>query len=227
MECGKRSRFTGAASLDDLGTFELNAGRTMVIRFQARPGNPRFDAAISPAITCRTGKLLGPHPWQGVVPPFAGNPVRTAVHAAIESNSPAATGAEYDRENDVLARTGSVGRFGNCQTIGVIRASYFARHRPAQVLVKRLPIQPRRIGVLHQTSLRGNGSGDSHAHSSAPSKFFLDSLHGFRNGAHCTFVVVPRSGHAMTMKFPAVALEGHEFNLRAAKIHPNPNELLF
>jgi hypothetical protein len=31
----------------------------------------------------------------------------------------------------------------------------------------------------------------------------------------------------MTMKFPAIALEGHEFNLRTAKIHANSNGLLF
>src|SRR5260370_9224463 len=40
----------------------------------------------------------------------------------------------------------------------------------------------RGIGVLHQAGLRGNRSGDSHAYRSAPSKFFLDSVHGFRNG---------------------------------------------
>src|SRR5216684_5249055 len=116
LECGQRSGFTGAASLDDLGTFELNAGRATVIRFQTGSGNPRFDATVSSAIARRTGKLLGPHPRQSVVPPFAGNPVRTPVHAPVESNSAAAACAKDDCENNALARTGSVGRFGNCQT---------------------------------------------------------------------------------------------------------------
>ncbi len=149
------------------------------------------------------------------------------MHAAIEGNSSAAPRAEYNRENDMLACTGSVGRFGNCQTICVIRASHFARHRPAQVLVERFSIQPRGIGVLHQAGLRGNRSGDSHAYRSAPSKFFLDSVHGFRNGAHCSVIVVPRCGDAVAVQFSAVALEGHEFNLRAAKVHSNANEFLF
>src|SRR5712692_11390689 len=101
IECAKRGRFTGAALRDDLGSAEGNSGRAMVIRFQAGSGNPRFDAAASPAITRRTGKLLGPHPRQGVVPPFARDSIRTAMHAAVHRNSSAATCAQYDRENDM------------------------------------------------------------------------------------------------------------------------------
>src|SRR5258708_19665683 len=88
LECGQRGLFTGAASCNDLGTFELNTHGAIVIRFQAGSRNPCFNATVFPAIADRTGKLVGAHPRQGVVPPFPGNSVRTPVPPAIESNSP-------------------------------------------------------------------------------------------------------------------------------------------
>src|SRR5216684_6965208 len=79
IERGKRGGFARAASRDNLETLEGNIRRAMVIRFQTRARNPRFNAAVSPAITSRAGKFLGPHPWQSVVPPLARNSIRTAV----------------------------------------------------------------------------------------------------------------------------------------------------
>src|SRR5260370_33380880 len=99
-EVGKRGSFTGAASCNDLGTFALNTHGAIVIRFQAGSRNPCFDATVFPTIAGRTGKLVGAHPRQGVVPPFAGIPVRTAVHAAIESNSSAPALAENNGEHN-------------------------------------------------------------------------------------------------------------------------------
>src|SRR6266436_1018681 len=227
IEGGKRGRFPGVASREDLGTLESNTCRAMVVRFEAGSGNPRFDAAIPSAIASETGILLGAHPWQSVVAPFARDSIRTAVQTAIDGDSPAAASAQYDCENDVLARAGAVSCFRNRQAVGVIRASHFARHRATKVFVERLAVQPGGIGVLHQTSPRRNGPGDSHAHGGAPSKFLLDSFDGFCYGAHRSFIVETRRGYAVAVQFLAVALQGHEFNLRAAEIHANSNELLF
>ena len=56
---GQRGNFTCAASLDDFGTLQRIARCALIIRFQARPGNPRFDAAVPPAITRRAGIWSG------------------------------------------------------------------------------------------------------------------------------------------------------------------------
>src|SRR2546429_4780596 len=65
IERGERGRFVCGASRDDLGALQRNACCALVIRFQARSGNPRFDAAVPPAITSWAGKFLRPHPRQG------------------------------------------------------------------------------------------------------------------------------------------------------------------
>src|SRR5205823_12886394 len=64
---------------------------------------------------------------------------------------------------------------------------------------------------------------DSHAHAGVPPESLLDSLGSFRHRAHRTFIVKARRGDAVTVQFPAVSFERHEFNLGAAKIHANSN----
>src|SRR5256885_11924966 len=143
IERSKRGGFACSTSGDNLRAFERNARRAFIVGFQARSGNPRFGAPVPPAITRRARKLLGPHPGQCVVSPFAGHSIRTAVYAAINRNPAAATRDPYDRENDVLPRTRAVRCFRNRQAVGVICASHFAPQRTAQVLVERFPVQPR------------------------------------------------------------------------------------
>jgi len=87
IEGGKRGRFPGVASRDDLRTLEGNTRRAMVIRFQASSGNPSLNAAFPSAIAGETRKLLGAHPRQSVVPPFTRNAIRTAVQTAIHGDS--------------------------------------------------------------------------------------------------------------------------------------------
>src|SRR5260370_11802149 len=227
IERGERGSFACAASSDNLGTLEKGASRTLIIRFQARSGYPRFDAAVPPAITRGTGKLFRLHPRQCVVPPFARNSIPTAVHAAIDRNSSAASSAQNDRKNDVLARTRAVGRFRNRQAVGVIRASHFAPQRPAQVLVERFPVPPCGVGVFHQTGPRGNGTGDAQAHRRAAAKLFLDSFNTFNYGADRAFIVEARRGDAVTVQFPSVSLDRDQFDLSASKIDSDSNGLLF
>ena len=93
IERGKRGRFLGVASRDDLRTLEGNTRRAMVIRFQASSGNPSLNAAVPSTIAGETRKLLGAHPRQSVVPPFARDAIRTGVQAAVDGNSPAAASA--------------------------------------------------------------------------------------------------------------------------------------
>src|SRR5216684_2350507 len=143
IERGKRGSFACAASRDDLGALERIARCALIIRFQACSGYPRFNAAVPAAVTRRAGILFGPHPRQCVVAPLARDSVRTAVDAAIDRNSAAATRAQYDREYDMLARTRAIGCFGNRQAVGVIRASHFSPQRAAQILVEGFSDQPR------------------------------------------------------------------------------------
>ncbi len=157
------------------------------------------------------------------MPPFAGNAVPAIINAAVERDSSAAAGPENDGENNMLARARAVGRFGNGQAVGIIRASHFARQRMAQVFVERFSIQPGRIRVFYQAGLCGDCAGNADSNGRRPAEFFFNPLHGFRNGTHRAFVVEPRRGDTMTVQFPSVVLERDKFNLRASQIHANAN----
>src|SRR6202040_894989 len=98
----------------------------------------------------RSGILFGAHPGQCVVSPFTRYSVRTAVNAAIDGDSSAAARSEDHRENDMLARASSVGRFGNSKAVRVICTTYLASQHAAEIPVERFPIQPCRVGIFHQ-----------------------------------------------------------------------------
>jgi hypothetical protein len=147
------------------------------------------------------------------------------VNTAIQSDSPAAPGPQDDRENHVLAGTRSVGRFRNGQAVRVIRATNFPSKRTVKVLVKRPSVQPCGVRVFYQAGVCGDGSGNSHAHRCISPEFSLDSFYTAGNGAHRTFIVKARSGNPVTMPFPAVSVERHEFNLCATKIDSDSNAL--
>src|SRR5206468_11262183 len=104
---------------------------------------PCSTPPFPPTTTRGTGNPSRPPPRKGVVPPSARHSIRTAVHAAVDCNSPAATSAQNNREDDVLARSRAVRRFRNRQAVSVIRASHLASQRTAQILVERFPVQPR------------------------------------------------------------------------------------
>src|SRR5260370_35784308 len=126
----------------------------------------------------------------------------------------------------MLARARAVGRLGNGQAVGVIRASHFAPQRAAQVSVERGSIQPGRIRVFYQASLCGDCAGNADPNGRRPAEFFFNPFHGFRNGTHRAFVIEARRGDAVTVQFLSVVLERDEFNLRASHIHANANALV-
>ncbi len=126
----------------------------------------------------------------------------------------------------MFAHAGAVGCFRNGQAVRVICATDFAPQCAAQILVEWFSDQPCGIGVLHETSPRGNSSGNAHAHGGASPKFFLDSFHGVGHGAHGCLVGEARRRGAVTVQFRAVTFERHEFDLRAAKIHTDAKVLL-
>ncbi len=159
--------------------------------------------------------------------PFAGHAVRTAVNAAIDGDAPAASPSQDHGKNNVLAGTRAVSGLRKRQAIRVIRAAHFAPQRVAQVLVKRLSVEPRRIRVFHQTGFRGNGAGDSHADGSAASKFFFDFPYGFHDRAHRGLIVEPRRGDAMPMHLFAMRVERNEFDLGSSEIDSDSNAFLF
>src|SRR5260370_70691 len=129
----------------------------------------------------------------------------SAVNTAMTRRTPAATSAQNNRENEVLARTRTVRRFRNRQAVGVIRTSHFAPERAAQILVERFPVQPCGVGVLHQAGLRGNSSWDSHSHAAAPAEFLLDSLRSVLHRSHVTFVIKALRRDAVTLHLTAIS----------------------
>ena len=160
------------------------------------------------------------------MPPFAGNAVPAIINAAVERDSSATAGPENDSENNMLARARAVGRFGNGQAVGVIRAPHLAPQRAAQVFVERFSIQPGRIRVFYQAGLCGDCAGNADSNGRRPAEFFFNPFRGFRNGTHRAFVIEARRGDTMTVQFPSVALERDEFNLCASQIHANANALV-
>jgi len=119
-----------------------------------------FDAAIPPAIAREAGILLGR---------IHGN-VLCPILPRLRSNRraggrprqfPRRNRFPNDCEDNVLAGTGTVGGFRNGEAVGVIGATHFACQSAAEIFVERFSVEPGRIGVLHKTSPRGNGSGDA------------------------------------------------------------------
>src|SRR5438876_11764393 len=53
LQGSKRRLFACAASRDDFRAFQRDIRRALIIRFQARSGNPGFHAAVPPAVTSR------------------------------------------------------------------------------------------------------------------------------------------------------------------------------
>src|SRR6202158_4279263 len=129
IERGQRGRFSSGAASDNLWTLERYFRRALVIRRKPCPGNPGLNAAISSAVARRSGILFGAHPGQCVVSPFTRHSVPTAVDTAIDGDSSAAARSEDHRENDMLARASSVGRFGNSKAVRVICATHLASQR--------------------------------------------------------------------------------------------------
>src|SRR5690242_21389656 len=127
----------------------------------------------------------------------------------------------------MLASAGTVDGLGNGQTIRVVRTANFAFEGAAQVFVKRLSVEPRRVCIFHEAGSRGNCSRDSNADSRSAAKPLFHFLYAIGDGAHCAFVIMARSGDAMTVKFDAVAFEDDEFNFCAAQVHAHADGSVF
>src|SRR5207302_2580706 len=123
--------FSSFASRENLGPVKRNGCCALVVFLKAGPGNPRFDAAVFPAVAGGPGKFLRAHPRESVVPPFAGNAIRTAVDAAIHGDSAAAARAKNHPQDDMFAGSRSVCGFGNREAIRIVRATNFTAEGPA------------------------------------------------------------------------------------------------
>jgi hypothetical protein len=72
----------------------------------------------------------------------------------------------------------------------------------------------------------GDRSGNTHADRRLALKFALDEFDAILDGANGGVVIVTRRGHAVTVKFAAIAFEGDKFNFCAAEIDANSDFIL-
>src|SRR6266852_3662872 len=173
------------------------------------------------AITIGSRIFVGLHPRQGGVSPLAANAISPVVHAAIDGDTPAAAGSEDYREDQFHARARAVGCFGDCEAVGIVRATHFPLQCGAEVAVEGAPVQPRGVGVFYGVGQAGNRAGNSNADGGAALQFSFDGLDAFLDAAHGGVVIVAGSGDAVAMDFAAVALEGYKFDFGAAEVDAN------
>jgi hypothetical protein len=99
----------------------------------------------------------------------------------------------------------------------VVHDANGSRELLLQVCLQRPSDQPRGVGVLHETRVRGDDSRDSDSDRGADVQLRLDSADELPYGADC-LVIATRSGDALTREDDAGFVERNGFDLGAAEV---------
>lgn len=104
-------------------------------------GEIRFNATTTAAVTDSRGRVFLFQTGQGVVPPFASNPVRSSEHVAIDDKTTTDTGTEYHAKHNGSPGGSAIGCLRQNKTIGIIRESDFPLQGLLQIPPQRLTDQ--------------------------------------------------------------------------------------
>ena len=89
--------------------------------------------------------------------------MRTFDQAPIDANATADARAGDDTEHQTACGRRAIGRFGERETIGVVRHTNRSVERGLQITVERVPDQDGRVRILDETRVRADRPGYRHA----------------------------------------------------------------
>jgi hypothetical protein len=154
------------------------------------------------------------------VPPLAGDRICASDHSPVDDKAAADAGAKDDAEDNWLPRRRSIRRFRQRKAVGIVRQTDRPFEVCRKILRQRAAVQPRRVGVLHETRGRRHHPGHPDTDRGLPDNALrLRDQRG--NRVERPFVVTARRGDALTKAHVPVAIEGDDFNLRPAEVYAN------
>ena len=118
-------------------------------------------------------------------------------------------------------RARAVCRFGHGKAVRVIRAPDWTSHVPRQVAFKRLPVQPRGIGVLHQPRGLHDRSWNADTDRTLRADACFQRGGHIGNGLDGARVIFARRAYPQTVNLVAIRVKSAALNLCAAQVNPN------
>src|SRR5205823_1964957 len=135
-----------------------------MIPLHAGTGDPRLDAAASPAVAGRTRQLARVGPRQRIVTPLAADQVIAHVDAPVDRDSPADARAEDHAEHAVESSARSVGRLGEREAVRVVHQPHGPTEPLLEHALERRADQPAGVGVLDDPRALRDRAGNADAH---------------------------------------------------------------
>lgn len=142
----------------------------------AGSGDKGLDAVIQPAIAAAHFTIIRSAPGQRVVPPLAGDSIRTAEQASVDHQPAADASTEDDSEHAACATPGTVAGFGQGEAVGIVGQPYRAFQAPLQIPLEVLANQADRVRVLYQSMVGGSGARDAHANAALFAELMLSEF---------------------------------------------------
>src|SRR5437762_11725030 len=162
-----------------------------MIALDPRAGEKCFDAPAMAGKTARPGTLVVLRPRQRIVPPFAGDRIRTRENMTADNDASAHAGAENDAEDDLRAGTGPVGRLRQREAVGVVRDRHFPPEQCLEIGFDRLAVETDRVGAAQQTGPARDRAGCADADSTPPTELGFRLAHESRDRRESLAVLSP------------------------------------
>src|SRR4030095_13011526 len=89
--------------------------------------------------------------WQRRMAPFPSDTIGARQQTSVDNDAAADTSTENYPKHDARSGAGTIGRFGECKTIGVIGNSNARTELFDQVAPQCTAVPPRRIAIRHRT----------------------------------------------------------------------------
>ncbi len=192
-----------------------------MVSHEARTRNPGFDASMLAAEARRAGTLVVVWPRQRVMPPFAADRVATLEHAAVHDDPATDAGTENDAKDDAGAASRAIGRFGQCEAVGVVGERDRAAKAGLEIALHRHPVQAHRIGAAQQAGRARKRSRRADADARLAGRdatFLLGIGDELRHDLQDRVVVVARRRHAAAHSLATVVVQCDDLRFRSAEI---------
>ena len=178
-----------------------------------------FDTALLTAIAARALALRLVGPGQGIVPPFAGDGIAPADQPAIDHQSAAHAGPEYDAEQAPGAGPGAIHGLRQGEAVGIVLQPDGAPESLLQIAVEGRADDPGGIGVLDPPGGGRQGAGNADADTAAAAGLPLQSQDEIGDGFQGRPVISLGAGQAAAGQSFARFVEDNAFDLGAAQIN--------
>src|SRR5690606_22625841 len=142
-----------------------------MITRKSRPGQESLDTPAAPAPAGRARPFVRFRPWHRIVAPFACDAVGAGQGAIVDDEAAADSGAENDAEHRAGSRRSTIPRFGQGETVRIVREATLAAESLAKIGGQWLAVQPRAVRVLYEPGFGRNGAWNADSNAGGAGQF--------------------------------------------------------